>query len=224
MSNETIKNDVAIVLDWEDVASATKYHCQVSKKYLDFRATLEEESDVLATSTMSFNLATPTDGDKFYWRWKSYVDGAWGKWSEVSMFIYDSTLSADLLPANDKWLLINPATVTDYYEFELAPLRFDLPPEALVRAEERNMAGDLLAEYYGSKHNITLDFSQYEYLGENQRAEVLRFFHLNTSVYLSCAIPNSKSAGYRHLIYEVVFANNPSQEVVGSNTLEFKEV
>lgn len=223
MSNEILRNDIAIVLDWADVASATKYHCQVSKNYEDFSGTLEEEDNNLATSTISFNLATPANGDKFYWRWKSYVGTTWSKWSEVSMFIYDSTFAADVSANTDKWILINKDLVTDTYEPDLVALH-SITPRGSDRIDGENMAGDVLSEIYKVKKDIALDYSGYSFLGEDMRAEILRLYHLKSEIYLGAKLLNSKMTDYRYLVFKVLFANNPAMEVEGQNVLDFKEV
>ena len=112
MSNEILKNDNSISLDWNDVSGATKYWIQVSKTYLDFRTPLLHEDNNLATSD---DTVTATGNGTYYWRWRAYVSGAWEPWSQVNMFIINTSLASDFTAT--AWTFINKTDVTDYYIF-----------------------------------------------------------------------------------------------------------
>lgn len=219
MSNEILKNDNSISLDWNDVTSATKYHLQVSKDYLDFRATLEHEDNNLATSDDTF---TASGNGIYYWRWKSYVGGAWQDWREVNFFIINTGASTDVSATS--WMLINKTTVTDTYILENQPITTPrMEPAHLWRSKKRNRKGKLKTQQYKTKYMITIDISR-SYLGDNQKAEIMRFYNSHTSFYLATRYGNQTEDDYVYRCWEVLFLSTPQLDIVGGNTLELEEV
>lgn len=222
MANEILKNDNTITLDWGDVTSATKYWLQVSKTYLDFRATLLHEDNNIATST---DAVTATGNGKYYYRWAPYIS-TWQPFREVGSFIVNTSASTDVSATS--WMFINKTDVTDTYVFEDQPPSQPIEiPAHLWEAKRRNRKGDLRSQHYKTKGMITIDLSRSGgHLGQNQKAEIMRFYNSHASFYLATRydhqIPTETNYVYR--CWEVLFASPPQLDVVGGNILELEEV
>jgi len=220
MSNEILKNDNAITLDWGDVTSATKYWLQVSKGYLDFRATLLHEDNNLATST---DTVTATGNGRYFYRWRPFVV-SWQPWREVSSFIVNTSASTDVSATS--WMFINKADVTDTYILENQPITLPrMEPAHLFEAFRRNRAGKLRSQQYKTKYNITIDISRY--LGNNQKAEIMRFYNMHVPFYLATRYEHqiATETNYVYRCFEVMFTPPaPQLDIVGGNILEFTEV
>ncbi len=217
MANEVLKNDNSITLDWNDVSGATKYGIQVSKNYLDFRATLEHEDQTLVASTDSF---TASGNGKYYWKWRAYVGSTWQPYSEVNSFIINTALASDFSATS--WAFINKSDVTDFYVLELQPKSKTITPAHLWEARRRNRAGKLRSEQYTTKETISLDIT-YSYLGDNQKAEILRFFNLHRNFYLVTRYDNQTISDYVYGVWEAMFTEAPNLDTAGGNVLNFEE-
>lgn len=219
MSNEVISNSNAITLSWNSIAGATLYHIQVSKTYLDFRATLLIDDNALASSTKSF---TATGNGIYYWRYKAYVSSVWQDWKEVNSFIVNTSASADVSVTG--WTLINKTDVSDFYLLENQPISQPIQtPEHLWEAYRRTRDGSLVTEQYATKTRLSLDISR-GYLGDNQKAEIMRFYNAHTSFYLATRYDNQTMADFVYRIWEMMFTNIPQLDIPGGNTLEFEEI
>jgi len=216
MANEVLLHTSSVSLDWTDVASATKYHLQISSE-LDF-SSIEHEDDTLVSSQDTHTL---TGGvGKYYWRWRAYV-GSWQTWSEVSSFIYDSTLASTV--SASAWKLVNATDASDVYQFELFIKSWKILPEHFMRVMRRNRKGKMLDEWYATKAKITLDISR-SYLGQYEKAEVLRFHNMHRSIYLVTRLRNQTDTDYIYYAWEALFTKVPQLDIPGGNTLEWEEV
>lgn len=216
MANEVLIKTASVSLDWNDVPSATKYQCQISS-LLDFTAP-EYDDDTLAASATSHTL---TGGvGKYFWRWRPYIV-TWQKWREVSSFIYNSSISVAVSAST--WKFVNKSDVTDAYTFEEYIKSASIIPEHYHRAITRNRAGTMLDEWYATKASITLDISRH-YLGENEKAELLRFHNAHTAFYLVTRENNQTNSDYVYHAWEVLFTKPPQLNVPGGNKLELEEV
>jgi len=217
MANEVLKNDTSISLSWNPVTGATNYYIEVSKNYLDFRATVE-----YSTFTASTNPSYTAVGDgKRYWRWKPYVSGSWQPYREVSSFTINTSLAGDISATS--WMLINKTSISDYYILELQPMSYRIEPVHEWEAFRRNRKGKFISEQYITNDNITLDLSR-SYLGNNQKAEIMRFYNSHISFYLATRINNQLLNDYVYLIWEVMFSEIPQFDTPGDNLLVFTEV
>jgi len=217
MSNEILKNDNSITCDWADITSATAYHIQVSKSYIDFRATLLVDDNALAVSTKSF---TATGNGIYYWKIKPYIS-SWQPWREVNSFIINTSLAGDVVSTG--WAFVNKADYSDYYLFEEQPLN---QPQDIhqhyFESSRRNRAGNLITEFKNTKDKISLSIGK-PFLGSNQKAETMRFHNLHTSFYLVTRYNNQLVNDYVFRAWEVIFSSPPQLDVVGG-TLEFEEI
>jgi len=218
MANEIIKNDNAITLNWADVSGASKYWLQVSKEYLDFRATLLHEDNNLATST---DTVTATGNQNYYWRWRPYVSGAWTPWREWNSFIVNTSASDDV-SATD-WMFINKSDITDVYILENQPIEKPIEiAEHIWEAKRRNRKGKLRTQHFTTKGTISINISRH--MGNNQKAEILRFYNAHTSFYLATRYDNQTEDDYVYRCYEVLFTEVPQLDIKGGNILNFEEV
>lgn len=216
MANEIIKNDNTINLSVSAVTGATNYQFQVSKAYLDFRSTLEYDNTANST-TRTF---TASGNAKYYWKFRPYIS-SWQPWREVNSFIINTSASTDV--AATSWQFISKSDVTDVYVLENQPLQKRIEPLHLWEAFRRNRAGDLTSEHYKTKYAITLDITR-SYLGNNQKAEIMRFFNAHTSFYLAVRYDNQTEDDYIYRCFEVMLEPAPQLDIPGGNILEFTEV
>jgi hypothetical protein len=218
MSNEILKNDNSISLDWGNVTGASKYWLQVSKDYIDFRATLEYEDNNLATSDDTF---TTSGNGTYYWRWRPYISGAWQPWREVNSFIVNTGASTDVSATS--WMFINKNDVTDTYILELQPIRWRLTDNHIWEARRRNRKGKIRSQKFVTKAVLSLDVTR-SYWGDNQKAEMLRFYNLAQAFYVAVRYDNQPETDYVYRCWEVMFASAPNLDIPGGNTLELEEV
>lgn len=220
-SNKAIQNDNSIVLDFNDVTSATKYWLEVSKTYLDFRATLEHSDNNLATSTDSF---TASGNGKYYWRWRPYVGGAWQPPREVNSFIINTSASTDVTPGD--WTFVNKSDVTDIYSLEQQPSNQPIiVPQHQWEAFRRNRAGNLRSQHFRTKEIITIDLTRSGgAVGDNQKAEILRFYNAHVPFYLITKYDNQTLTDDVWGAWEVLISEPPQFDVVGGNLIVCEEV
>lgn len=221
MSNEVLKHNTSIVLDWADYTGATKYRIEVSKTYLDFRATLEVDDNTLVASTHSF---TASGNGKFYWRWSPYVGSAWLAPREVNSFIVNTALASDLSATG--WTFVSKSDVTDLYLLETQPKNqpVNMHPHQW-EGLKRNRKGNLRSQHYRTKDIITIDITRSGGLtGDNQKAEILRFYNTHTPFYLTTRYDDQTLADYVYRCWEVLMPDSPQLDVPGGNVITLEEV
>lgn len=214
MSNEIIKVNDTFTANWADVTSATKYHCRVSR-YYDF-SIVDHENNNIASSIYTCTL---TQGvNKYYWQHRAYV-GAWQKWNEVQSF-HRVSGGADLSVTNDKWMMFEASERATYtLEFTSAP-NYSYTESQLYRTAERNLAGDILTEFWTTKGKITLDFGTDNYISVTEKNQVMRYYSMSINdIYLACA-PYNGSENYRK-IWRVHFTEEPEVKPLAGNEEHF---
>jgi len=217
MSNEAIRNDNSVTLDWSDITSTTLYHIQVSKTYIDFRSVLLVDDATLAVSTKSF---TATGNGIYYWRIKPYIS-SWQPWREFCSFIVNTSLAGDISATG--WALVNKSDSTDYYLFEEQPLNQPTNiHQHYFESSRRNRAGSLITEFRNTKDRISLSIGK-PFLGSNQKAEIMRFHNLHTSFYLVTRYSNQLENDYVYRAWECIFSAPPQLDIAGG-TLEMEEI
>lgn len=218
MSNEVFKNDVAIVLDWADVAVATLYHLQVGTEP-DFSGTLIVNDTGLAASTKSFN-DSGADNGKRYWRWRSTADGGttWSEWSEVGSYWLNTTGSADVSLGNDEWVMFDPDNVVDAYELPEFPMWRVLDGN-LFRVKDRNRKGEMLTEWYANKAFIELEYADRNFVThEHMRAQ--KRFNVQVKTFF-LATKKHNGVDYVPNIWLVVFAEDPESSMLAAGRGDF---
>ncbi len=206
MSNEVLKNDASISLDWSDVTGANLYHLQVATK-VDFSGTLIVNDSALATSGKSFT-ETGADDSKRWWRWRYSTDAGttWSEWSQVGHYWYNTGASADVTLAADKWAVFDPSTLTDIYTFQDFPT-YRVLPASIYRAKERNRQGQLLTEWLTSKESVVLGFSRENYMRLEQACAFLRFHTVVKTFFLASYKYNG--IDYVPHIWKGIFTEDP---------------
>lgn len=217
MSNEVLVNSNSITLDFPD-DGGTVWHLQVSKAYLDFRSTLLVNDNTLASSTKAI---TPTGNAKYFWRYKPKVGGTWQPWSEVSMFIVNTSASGNV--ASTGWTFVSTSDVTDLYLLENQPITARMAPLHLWEGKKRNRKGVLKSEQYETKYTISLDLTR-GFLGDDQKAEIMRFYNAHTSFYLTTKYTNQTEIDFVYRIWDVMFSEPPQLDIQGGNILNLEEV
>lgn len=219
MSNECIKNDNSITLDWAD-QGGDSWKIQVSKTYMDFRSTLLVDSTE-ASSTKSF---TATGNGKYYWRVSPRIGGTYQPWREVNSFIVNTSASADVSATG--WTFVNKTDVSDLYLIENQPLNQPITiHEHQWEAIRRNRSGKLRSQHYRTKDRITIDLTRSGGLmGDDQKAEVLRFYNAHTSFYLITRYDNQLINDYVYRAWEVLISETPQLDVPGGNIISMEEI
>ncbi len=98
-----------IVLDWNDVATATNYQVQVDNNSNFASTTIDQQS---ATST--FSASGLTDATTFYWRVRAQSSCGWGSWSTSRSFTTGCTLPGVATlntPANGALNVVQPVAL-----------------------------------------------------------------------------------------------------------------
>lgn len=213
MSNEVLKNDTAITLDWTDVTGANLYHLQVATK-VDFSGSLIVNDSALATSGKSFT-ESGADDSKRWWRWRSSTDSGttWSEWSQVGHYWYNSAAAGDVLLAADKWAIFDPALVTDIYTFPDFP-SYQVIPNSIYRAKERNRLGNMLTEWKTSKDFVRLGFSRENYMRLEQACAFLRFHTVVKTFFIAAYKYNG--IDYVPHIWKGIFTENPSMVMLAA--------
>lgn len=174
MSNEVLKNDTSIALNWADVTAANLYHAQVAD-VPDFGGTLIAESAVLATSDYAFTDAGANDS-KRWWRWRSSADAGttWGRWQTVGHYWLNSAATADILLTAGTWALFDPDVVADLYTIPTYPM-YRISPKQIYRLRDRNRAGNLVSDYITQKEVVRFEFDDHSFCTEETVREFLRY-------------------------------------------------
>lgn len=215
MSNEIIKVDNSLNLDWADVNGATKYHCRISK-YYDFSVITHEDTN-LASSAYA---PTLTGGNsKYYWQWRSYIGGVWQKWNEIQSF-ERVTGGNDLTVSDSKWLMFEIDERGAYtLQFENAP-QYSFVESQLFRTKERNLSGDLLSEYYATKGKIHLEWGENNTISVTEKNQIMRYYNMITDdIYLACALYNGTE--YYRKLWKIWFEEEPTESPLDGNEERF---
>lgn len=211
MSNEVLKNDTAITLDWADVTGANKYHIEVASTP-DFSGTLIEDDNTLVASTHSFTDGG-TDDTKRWWRWRYSTDGGttWASWNEVGSYWLDTGAAGDVSHTNGQWKMFDPDLVTDIFTFDDNPV-WVVREQNIYRAKDRNRSGELLSEYNTTKSMITLSFGDDLFMTHQQMREFKRFNVEIKTFFLSTLRYNGTD--YVPHIWKVQFQDDPELTMI----------
>jgi len=199
------------------VTDATKYHCRVSR-YYDFSVITHEDN----TLTIPIYSETLTGGSyKYYYQWCAYV-GAWQKWQEVQSF-ERLTGGADLTVTSGKWMMFEASERATYtLVFTSAP-QYSYTESQLYRTDGRNLAGDILSEFWTTKGKIRLEFKKNNTISRSEKDQVMRYFGNHCGdVYLACAPSNGE--GYYRKLWKVWFTKEPEVEPLDGNEKRFMMV
>lgn len=171
MSNEVIKYDTAIELEWTAISGANVYWLQVSLTP-DFSDLVYDENAV-ASTPHAFTDDEENDR-KRYWRWSYSTDAGvtWSEWSEVSSYWLNTSASANVSLTSNRFTLINPNSVTDRFLIETLPV-FSIQNQFIDKFPIRNRLGELLSEYVDIKSEIRMAFADTRLI----RAESVRAIH-----------------------------------------------
>ena len=210
MSNEIIKINNTTVLTFLTVASATKYHCAVSR-YYDFSIVDHENSAVVSPI---YTCVLTQGVNKYYYRWRHYAT-TWQKWNEVNSF-HRISGGADLTITDDKWVMFEASERATYtLQFTSAP-QYNYTESQLFRTAERNLAGDILSEFWATKAKINLSFGENNTLSVTEKNQLMRYYSMSSNdIYLACAPSNG--TGYYRNIWKVFFMEEPAIEPLDGN-------
>lgn len=206
MANEVFKNDTAITLSWNAVTGANLYHVQVSLN-IDFSGTPIFENAGLGGSGVGF-ADSGTDDEKRYWRWRYSTDGGttWAEWSEVGSYWLDSSATADVSVASNKWKLFAESDVTDQYQLQTFPM-FSIIDDALEHIRTRNRKRTLLSEYITAKATIAMAFEDQKFVLHEQLRAFKRFDIEHKTFFIAGYINNG--VDNVPMIYKVQFEDSP---------------
>jgi hypothetical protein len=212
-ANSVLFKTASVQLSWNSVATATKYHLQVSSTP-DFSASLIVDDATLTNPTKTFT-DSGSDNAKRYWRWRYTTDGGttWQEWSEIGSYWILLAAANEVTLAADEWRLINPDDVTDYYTFDVFPL-YSVLNENIYRARERNRLGTLLSEYVTNKAKIALAFSGDNFIFHPQFQAFRRFNESIKTFFLACYISNETDDVQK--IWKVQFESDPSITMIAA--------
>jgi len=210
MVNEIIKINNTTALSGLTVAGATKYHMRVSR-YYDF-SIIDHEDNTLTVPT--YTLVLSQGVNKYYYQWKHYAT-TWQNWHEAQSF-HRVTGGADLAITDAKWIMFEASERADFVlQFISAP-QYTYTESQMYRTAERNLAGDILSEYWTTKGKIQLDFGFSNTMSVEEKNQVMRYYGMNSKdVYLACA--PSSGAGYYHKIWKIHFIEAPQIQVLDGN-------
>jgi hypothetical protein len=184
-TNSVIYKTGSVTLDWSDIAGANKYHLQVAVTP-DFSGTLLVDDNTLAVSTKAFT-DSGTDNMKRFWRVRYSTDGGttWQEWGEVGSYWLYAAFANEMTLSTEKWRLINPVDVTDYYEFEVYPL-YGMVFENIFRARDRNRLGTMISEFVTTKAKISMTYPQGNFIPHSQYRAFRRFNEVVKTFFLAC--------------------------------------
>lgn len=196
------------------VPTATKYHCRVSR-YYDFSIVDHQNSTVVSPI---YTCVLSQGVNKYYYQWRSFI-AAWQKWDEVNSF-HKITDGSDLSITDTKWLMFEASERATYIlQFTSAP-QYSYIESQLYRTMERNLAGDILSEFWATKGKITLDFGENNTLSITEKNQVMRYFGMSSNdIYLACAPTNG--TGYYRNIWKVFFVEEPMIQPLDGNEERF---
>ena len=128
----------------------------------------------------------------------------WGSWSPIWSFWVDSAFRSTVAPTT-KFTLVDPDDPSDLYAFDVAPLDA-IDDEHVLRGEDVNIKGDILAEYVSNRAYLELSFEN-AYVKWDQAAEITRFYHKRKAVFL--LLLNDYVQDTRERVFKVEFAEPP---------------
>jgi hypothetical protein len=212
-TNSVFANDTSIALDWNSVSGANLYHLQVGTEP-DFSGSLLVNDSALATSDKSFTDSGLDDAKRF-WRWRYSTDAGttWSEWSEVGNYWLNTAGAADITPAQGKWVMFDPDSVTDMYTFVDYPMD-KIVDEQLYRVKDRNRRGNMLTEWYNSKARITLQFAETLFMTHEQM-RALKRFNLEIKTFF-LAVYKYNGVDYVPHIWKVVFSEDPEMSMLAA--------
>ncbi len=196
------------------MAGATLYHCRVSR-YYDF-SIVDHENNTLTVPVYTCILSQGVN--KYYYQWKHYL-AAWQNWNEVQSF-HRVTGGADLTITNDKWMMFEASERANFtLQFTSAP-QYAYTEGQLFRTMERNLAGDILSEFWTTKGKINLSFGEDNTLSATEKNQLMRYYSMSSNdIYLACA-PAIGGSYYRN-IWKVFFVEEPKIEPLNGNEERF---
>jgi hypothetical protein len=214
MANEIIKVNNTTVISCLTVPSATKYHFRISR-YYDFSVIDAQNS---APVSPIYTAVLTTGVDKYYYQYRPYIS-SWQKWAEVNSF-HRVTGGADLTITDAKWLMFEASERATYtLQFTSAP-QYTWTESQLFRTAERNLAGDLLSEFWTTKAKIKLTFGENNTLSVTEKNQLMRYYSMSSNdIYLACA-PATGSTYYRN-IWKVYFTEEPAIQPLDGNEERF---
>lgn len=215
MANEIITNTVSLTFSWVEATGTTKNHCRISR-YYDFSVITHED---LTLTTGNYQPTLTGGNYKYYWQHRPYVSGAWLKWNEVQSF-EKLAAGSQLTVSDGKWLMFESSERATYtLEFTSAPV-VTYTESQVYRTSERNLAGEILAEFWTTKGKILLEFGSNNTISKTEKDQVMRYYGENSGdVYLACA-PSNGSDYYRKL-WKVWFSSEPQVQHLSGNTERF---
>jgi len=214
MSNEIITSSTTFTTVFLTQASATKYHARVSR-YFDFSIIDHENTNV---ASPIFTCVLTKGVGKYYYQWRHYATN-WKKWNEVNSMHYIAS-GADLAISNAKWLMFEASERATYtLEFENAP-QYSFTESQMFRTIERNLAGDILSEFWTTKGKITLNFGETNSISATEKNQLMRYYAMSSNdIYLACA-PATGTTYYRN-IWKVYFVEEPQIQPLDGNEERF---
>ena len=216
-TNVIIVSGAGADLAWQNEGSGT-YQYNISKT-LDFITGIE----TTGTSTGQTVTYVPlTEDQQYFWRIRFDSGGGYGVWHDVNSF-YQSSGTANI-GTNDKWTLVNGDDITDTYTLGVEPLDWEIYPRLINRTARRNLRGDYLSEWIVTKDDIILDYKKQQNVGTSDKAEILRFYNLHTTLYITRNFDSNNTSVKISKVWKVEFVNTPQLERSGNLSLSLREV
>lgn len=209
MSNEVLKNDTSMTLDWADVSGAVQYELDISL-YPDFSVIQQNFAPV--SSTQAFT-DIGANNQKRWWRWRSYTGITPSRWYEVGSYWLNTGFSGDLLLSNNQWALVNPSSITDKFVLTTFPV-YTVVPQMFERIRERNRLGNLLSEFITIKDLITFSFDESRFMSHAQMNELIRFHRQVKTFFLTTYKHNGTD--YVPHVWKVQFEADPEMTMLAA--------
>ena len=207
----------SIELKWCQQAGANFYQLQVSLT-ADFNAPFLDTT--INVPSHSFT-DSQTNNVKRYWRVRASADlgtSYFTRWSEIGSYWMNTAGSEAVDLDRDRWVLFDPDSVTDKYQFDLFPF-YSITDQHIMRFNERNRLGELLSEYLTIKASIRLDYIGNQWLDFDQRLEMKRFNEEIKTFFLATYKDGEKDCPVPH-IWKVQFEENPELTMIAAGKEE----
>lgn len=214
MSNEIIKTSNTCAFSFSAVAGSTKYHYRISRFY-DFSIIDHQNTNI---NTTVYTTVLSQGNNKYYHQMRHYAT-TWQKWNEVQS-LQRITSGNDLAISDGKWLMFEATERATYIlQFEKAP-QYNYTESQLFRTIERNLAGDILSEFWVTKGKINLEFGENNTLSVTEKNQVMRYYAMSSNdIYLACA--PATGTGYYRNIWKVYFVEEPIIQPLDGNEERF---
>ncbi len=211
MANEILTNTVSLTFSWVESTGATKNHCRISR-YYDF-SVIDHESNTLTTGDYTVTLTT--GNYKYYWQHCSYVGTAWLPWNEVQSFEKVSS-GAQFTITDGKWMMFEASErAARSLIFTSAP-NYTYTESQLYRTTDRNLAGNILSEFWTTKGKIVLSFGENNTVSKIEKDQIMRYYGMNNKdVYLACAPYNGQN--YYRKLWKIFFVAEPEVQSLPGN-------